>query len=216
MLESFSPASCAQLRIAQRPLPLGRLSPGRKRVRWKQLPRPRAWALPGLLSPLYYSPKTSRSLQPLERFRKAEISPWHSPASRQYTRTGSWAREQPARSPGAQARAETRPYVLECKPRAPPSPGSAHFEQDLVKFPRGSARVERDAGSYRRLLVPDSGRGSAPEVEGRSPPSSRPVLHPREAAQPERRRGAHPPGHRDALCVPSFSLRREGEGGDRD
>lgn len=132
-----------------------------------------------------------------------------------YPRTGSWARKQTTRSPGARARAGTRPSTPECKPRAPPRPGSAHFEQDLVKFPRGSARVELDAGSYRRLLVPDSGRGSAPEVEGRSPPSSRPVLHPREAAQPERQRGAHPPGHRDALCFPSFSLRRDRERDDR-
>lgn len=69
--------------------------------------------------------------------------------------------------------------------------------------------MERDAGSYRRLLVPGSGRGSAPEVEGRSPPSSRPVLHPREAAQPERWRGAHPPGPREAPCVPPFPERRQ-------
>lgn len=113
-------------------------------------------------------------------------------------------------------RAGTRSSTPECKPRAPPKPGSAHFEQDLAKFPRCSTRVELDAGSYRRLLVPDSGGGSAPEVEGRSPPSSRPVLHPREAAQPEKRRGAHPPGHRDALCLPSFLLRRDRERGDRE
>lgn len=133
-----------------------------------------------------------------------------------YPRTRSWAREQTIRSSGTRVRAGTRSSTPECKPRAPPRPGSAHFEQDLAKFPRGSARLELDAGSYRRLLVPDSGKGSAPEVEGRSPPSSRPVLHPREAAQPERQRGAHPPGHRDALCLPSFSLRRDRERDDRE
>lgn len=68
------------------------------------------------------------------------------------------------------------------------------------------------AGSYRRRPVLGSGRGSAPEVAGRSPPSSRPVLHPREAAQPERRRGAHPPGPRDAPCVSPFSERRRRHG----
>lgn len=47
VLESFSPASRAQLRIAHRPLPLGRLSRGRKRIPWQQLPQPRAWALSG-------------------------------------------------------------------------------------------------------------------------------------------------------------------------
>lgn len=64
--------------------------------------------------------------------------------------------------------------------------------------------MQRDAGSYRRLLVLGSGRGSAPEVEGRSPPSSRPVLHPRETAQPKRQRGAHTPGPRDAPCFSPF------------
>lgn len=41
------------------------------------------------------------------------------------------------------------------------------------------------------------------------------MLHPREAAQPERRRGAHPPGPRDAPCV-SRSRRGDGVGGPSD
>lgn len=193
-----------------RMLPLGRLSQGRKKIRWKSLPRSRAWALPGSPDPTGFSQYFQTTPTP------SKISHPGTPSFMPYPRTRSWAREQTTRSPGAWARAGKRSSTPECKPRAPPRPASAHFEQDLAKFPRGSARVELDAGSYRRLLVPDSGRGSAPEVEGRSPPSSRPVLHPREAAQPERQRGAHPPGHHDALCLPSFSLRRDRERDDRE
>jgi hypothetical protein len=83
VLESFSPASRAQLRIAHRPLPLGRLSRGRKRIPWEQLPQPRAWALPG--SPeltVLFSQDFRISLTPGKISESRDLTP-ASPASHQ-------------------------------------------------------------------------------------------------------------------------------------
>lgn len=90
-------------------------------------------------------------------------------------------------------------------PRAP-----AARSAPLAKFPRAPGCLRGGTRSYRRRPALGSARGAAPGAEGRSPPSSRPLLHPREAAQPERRRGAHPPGPRD---VPASPPARSGAGG---
>lgn len=55
VLESCSPASRTQLRIAHRPLPLGRLSRGRKKIQKELALQPRAWALPGSPEPTVFS-----------------------------------------------------------------------------------------------------------------------------------------------------------------